>query len=69
MWLCRAIKDSSVQCLILFIPKATMDHPTSPSPIDQLAKRQCLVSYDQEDENKLQIHPRQSSNGTSYPLR
>ncbi|KAJ5382088.1 uncharacterized protein N7496_004516 [Penicillium cataractarum] len=41
-----------------------MDHPFSPSPCDRPAKRQCLVSHDPEDENKLQSHPQQSSNGT-----
>ncbi|CAG8049935.1 unnamed protein product [Penicillium salamii] len=41
-----------------------MDHPTSPSPCDPLAKRQCQVSNHPEDENKLQNHPRQSANGT-----
>ncbi|KAJ5035199.1 hypothetical protein NUH16_005029 [Penicillium rubens] len=41
-----------------------MDQPTSPSPCDRPAKRQCLVSHDPEDENKLQSHPQQSSNGT-----
>ncbi|CAG7936644.1 unnamed protein product [Penicillium nalgiovense] len=41
-----------------------MDHPTSSSPCDRPAKRQCRVSHDPEDDNKLQNHPQQSSNGT-----
>ncbi|CAG8275565.1 unnamed protein product [Penicillium olsonii] len=39
-----------------------MDQPTSPSPCGRPAKRQCLVSHEQEDDNKLQSHPQQSSN-------
>ncbi|KAJ5193615.1 hypothetical protein N7491_000946 [Penicillium cf. griseofulvum] len=31
-----------------------MDHPTSPSPIDRPAKRQCRVSQAPEDEPKLE---------------
>ncbi|CAP87137.1 hypothetical protein PCH_Pc24g02290 [Penicillium rubens Wisconsin 54-1255] len=42
-----------------------MDHPTSPSPIDQPAKRQCRVSHAPEDEPKLENHPQQGSNGTT----
>ncbi|CAG7955175.1 unnamed protein product [Penicillium salamii] len=42
-----------------------MDHPTSPSPCDRPAKRQCRVSLDPEDENKLQSHPQQSSDGAT----
>ncbi|KAJ9473810.1 hypothetical protein VN97_g13266, partial [Penicillium thymicola] len=41
-----------------------MDHPTSPCPCGRPAKRQCRVSHDPEDENELQSHPQQSSNGT-----
>ncbi|KAJ9481158.1 hypothetical protein VN97_g12342 [Penicillium thymicola] len=41
-----------------------MDHPTLPSPCDRPAKRQCRVSHNPEDENKLQNHQQQSSNGT-----
>ncbi|KAI3283422.1 hypothetical protein DTO002I6_9578 [Penicillium roqueforti] len=41
-----------------------MDHPTSPCPCDRPAKRQCRVSHDLEDENELQSHLQQSSNGT-----
>ncbi|KAI3091387.1 hypothetical protein CBS147333_10300 [Penicillium roqueforti] len=41
-----------------------MDQPSSPSPCDRPAKKQCRVSQGPEDENKLQSHPQQSSNGT-----
>ncbi|KAI1829247.1 hypothetical protein DTO027I6_9987 [Penicillium roqueforti] len=40
-----------------------MDHPTSPSPIDRPAKRQCRVSQAPKDEPKLENHPQQSSDG------
>ncbi|OQE07153.1 hypothetical protein PENFLA_c177G00910 [Penicillium flavigenum] len=40
-----------------------MDRPTSPSPIDRPAKRQCRVSQAPEDEPKLENHPQQSSDG------
>ncbi|KAK9846681.1 hypothetical protein MYU51_001937 [Penicillium brevicompactum] len=43
-----------------------MDHPTSPSPYDRPAKRQCLVSHDPEDENKLESRPQQASNGARF---
>ncbi|CAG8074845.1 unnamed protein product [Penicillium salamii] len=39
-----------------------MDQPTSPSPCDRPAKRQCRVSHDPEYENKVQSHSQQSSN-------
>ncbi|CAI7673214.1 unnamed protein product [Penicillium viridicatum] len=42
-----------------------MDHPTSPSPVDRPAKRQCRVSQAPEDEPKLESHPQQASNGTT----
>ncbi|CRL27326.1 unnamed protein product [Penicillium camemberti] len=41
-----------------------MDQPTSPSPCERPAKRQCLVSHDPKDENKLQNHLQQPSNVT-----
>ncbi|KAI3062957.1 hypothetical protein CBS147339_9781 [Penicillium roqueforti] len=49
---------------LAFHSKATIDHPTSPYPYDRPAKRQCRVSHNPEDKNKLQSHPQQSSNGT-----
>ncbi|KAJ5471566.1 hypothetical protein N7530_008923 [Penicillium desertorum] len=42
-----------------------MDSPTSPSPIDRPAKRQCRVSQAPEDEPKLENHPQQAPNGTT----
>ncbi|CAG8217092.1 unnamed protein product [Penicillium nalgiovense] len=42
-----------------------MGHLTSPSPCDRPAKRQCRVSEDPEDENKLQSHPQISSDGAT----
>ncbi|KZN87882.1 hypothetical protein EN45_064430 [Penicillium chrysogenum] len=42
-----------------------MDHPTSPSPIDRPAKRQCRVSQAPEDEPKLENQPQQVTNGTT----
>ncbi|OQE53039.1 hypothetical protein PENNAL_c0480G00235, partial [Penicillium nalgiovense] len=42
-----------------------MDHPTSPSPIDRPAKRQCRVSHAPEDEPKLENQPQQVTNGTT----
>ncbi|KAI1828822.1 hypothetical protein DTO027I6_10248 [Penicillium roqueforti] len=42
-----------------------MDHPTSPSPIDRPAKRQCRVSQAPEDGPRLQTHPQQTSNSTT----
>ncbi|OQE11988.1 hypothetical protein PENFLA_c066G00013 [Penicillium flavigenum] len=42
-----------------------MGHPTSPSPIDRPAKRQCRVSQAPEDEPNLESHPQQPSNGTA----
>ncbi|CAG8219014.1 unnamed protein product, partial [Penicillium nalgiovense] len=42
-----------------------MDHPTSPSPIDRPAKRQCRVSQAPEDGPKLESHPQPPSNGTT----
>jgi hypothetical protein len=42
-----------------------MDRPTTPSPIDRPAKRQCRVSQAPEDESKLENHPQQASNGTT----
>lgn len=41
-----------------------MDHPTSGSPIDRPAKRQCRASQDTEDVFKLQSRPQQSSDDT-----
>ncbi|CAI7611406.1 unnamed protein product [Penicillium viridicatum] len=42
-----------------------MDHPTSPSPIDRPAKRQCRVSQAPEDKPKLENLPQQVTNGTT----
>ncbi|CAG8897920.1 unnamed protein product [Penicillium nalgiovense] len=42
-----------------------MDYPTSPSPIDRPAKRQCRVSQAPEDEPKLENQPQQVTNGTT----
>ncbi|CAG8905538.1 unnamed protein product [Penicillium nalgiovense] len=42
-----------------------MDHPTSPSPVDRPAKRQCRVSHAPEDEPKLENQPQQVTNGTT----
>jgi hypothetical protein len=42
-----------------------MDHPTSGSPIERPAKRQCRASEDTEDVNKLQSHPQQTSDGAT----
>ncbi|CAG8062969.1 unnamed protein product [Penicillium salamii] len=42
-----------------------MDHPTSPSPIDWPAKRQCRVSQAPEDEPKLKNQPQQVTNSTT----
>ncbi|CAG7937207.1 unnamed protein product [Penicillium salamii] len=50
---------------VYFIPEATMDHLTSPSPSDRPAMRQCRSSHDPEDENQMQSHPQQSSDGAS----
>lgn len=41
-----------------------MDHPTSGSPIERPAKRQCRASEGTEDVNKLQIRPQQSPDDT-----
>ncbi|CAG8070403.1 unnamed protein product [Penicillium salamii] len=50
-----------------------MDHPTSPSPINRPAKRQCRVSQAPEDEPKLESHLQQAPNGTTiepkFPVR
>ncbi|CDM38547.1 unnamed protein product [Penicillium roqueforti FM164] len=42
-----------------------IDHPTSPSPINRPAKRQCRVSQAPEDRPILETHPQQASNGTT----
>ncbi|CAG8081807.1 unnamed protein product [Penicillium salamii] len=42
-----------------------MDHPTSPSPCDQPAKRQRRIFHDAEDENKAQSHQQQSLDGAT----
>ncbi|CAG8881938.1 unnamed protein product [Penicillium nalgiovense] len=42
-----------------------MDRPTSPSPIDRPAKRQCRVSQALEDEPKLENQPQHVTNGTT----
>ncbi|KAI1829412.1 hypothetical protein DTO027I6_9627 [Penicillium roqueforti] len=42
-----------------------MDHPSSPSPIDRPAKRQCRISEAPVDEPKLESHPQQAPNGTT----
>ncbi|CAG7953872.1 unnamed protein product [Penicillium salamii] len=40
-----------------------MYHPTLSSPCDRPAKRQCRVSHDPEDEDKLESHQQQASDG------
>ncbi|CAG8944668.1 unnamed protein product [Penicillium salamii] len=45
-----------------------MEHPTSTSPRDRPAKRQCRSSHDSEDENKMQSHPQQSSNPSAIEV-
>ncbi|CAG8155264.1 unnamed protein product [Penicillium nalgiovense] len=56
-----------------YIITTKMDQPTSPSPCDRPAKRQCRVFQDPEYESKVQIVPEQSSNGatieTEVPVR
>ncbi|KAK9847187.1 hypothetical protein MYU51_020351 [Penicillium brevicompactum] len=42
-----------------------MDQPTSSSTCDRPAKRQCRVSQDPKDENKLQSHLQQSSDAAT----
>ncbi|CRL25451.1 unnamed protein product [Penicillium camemberti] len=64
---CRARERFPVQYLLHFIPKATINHPTSHCLYDRPAKRQYRGSHDLEDETKLQSHHRnfqivQSSN-------
>ncbi|CRL30839.1 unnamed protein product [Penicillium camemberti] len=46
-----------------------MDYPTLSSPIDRPAKRQRRVSQDAKDQSKLEIHPQQSSNGTTVKAK
>ncbi|CDM32736.1 hypothetical protein PROQFM164_S02g002887 [Penicillium roqueforti FM164] len=43
-----------------------MDHPTSPSPINCPAKRQCRVSYALEDKPKLENQPHSVMNKLQY---
>ncbi|KAI1829283.1 hypothetical protein DTO027I6_9851 [Penicillium roqueforti] len=44
-----------------------MDHPTSPSPIDRPAKRQCRVSQTPEDEPTLSNHSKSQTAQPSNP--